>query len=263
MNTKIFFSDLDRTLIFSKKFLQEGKTPVLVEKKGEQAISYMTEEAVSLLEQIREECTFIPVSTRTYETMTRIGFIHEDMPEWMICDNGAHIYHKGQRVQEWEDHIQSKRAELKTTVQELENTMRYLFADRGLKATFNIEDLYLMVKFEEMTSEVRQSLEILNLSLRKKGYRLDINSRKAYLLPDYIRKEDAVRFLISSHGWQFTISAGDSHMDKDMLKETLYAIAPKHKSFPDDFMHVTERKGMKAGEETLHYVQHLLRYRKK
>lgn len=263
MKTKVFFSDLDRTLIFSKKFLQEGLRSVLVEKKGETPISYMTEEAFSLLGQVREESNFIPVSTRTYETMTRIGFIHENMPEWMICDNGAHIYHKGERVQEWEEHIQSKRADLKTTVQDLERTMRFLFADRGLKATFNIEDLYLMVKFEEMTGEVRQSLEILNISLRKKGYRIDVNSRKAYLLPDYIRKEDAVRFLINHQGWEFTISAGDSHMDKDMLRETLYAIAPSHKSFPDDFMHVTERKGMKAGEETLHYVQHLLRYRKK
>lgn len=263
MSKKVFFSDLDRTLIFSNKFLQKGLTPVLVETKGEKAISYMTKEAFSLLEQVRKESIFIPVSTRTYETMTRIGFIQDNMPEWMICDNGAHIYHNGERVQEWERHIQSKRNELKTTVKELEKTIQHIFEDRGLKATFNIEDLYLMVKFEEMTWEIRQSLEILNISLRKKGYRIDVNSRKAYLLPEYIRKEDAVRYLINSQGWGFTISAGDSLMDKDMLKETSYAIAPKHKSFPDDFMHVTERKGMKAGEETLHYVQHLLRYRKK
>lgn len=263
MNPKVFLSDLDRTLIFSNKFLQKGVTPVLVESKGEKPISYMTKEAFTLLEQVRNECLFIPVSTRSYETMTRIGFIQENMPEWMVCDNGAHIYHNGERLIEWEEHIQGKRNALKTTPKEVEQTIRYLFEDKGLKAIFNLEDLYLMVKFEEMTGEVRQSLEILNISLRKKGYRIDINSRKAYLLPDYIRKEDAVRFLIEKQGWNFTLSAGDSYMDKDMLRETTYAVAPKHKSFPDDFMHVTERKGMKAGEEILHYVQHLLRYRKK
>jgi HAD superfamily hydrolase (TIGR01484 family) len=256
----VFFSDLDRTLIFSKKFIKEGTDSLVVEQKGEKPISYMTREAFSLLQQVKKESVFIPVSTRTWETMTRVGFVHEELPEWMVCDNGAHIYHNGERLQEWEDHIDKKRNELNLSASQLEDTIRHLFADKGLKEIFNRENIYLMVKFEEMTWEVRQSLEVLNLSLRKKGYRMDINSRKAYLLPDYVRKEDAVEFLIKKHGWDFTISAGDSLMDLEMLRKTIYAIAPKHKSFEENFMKVTNQKGLLAGEETLHYVQHLCRY---
>lgn len=256
----VFFSDLDRTLIFSKKFLSGNLDSIAVEQKEGKSISYMTRKALSLLQEVRKESLFIPVSTRTWETMTRIDFIQEDLPEWMICDNGAHIYLNGVKLEKWEAYIEDKRKAQLLSVAELERAIQYVFEDKGLKAIFNRENIYLMVKFEEMTAEIRQILEVLSYPLKKKGFRMDINSRKAYLLPDYVRKEDAVAFLIKEYDIPFTISAGDTFMDLDMLRKTTYAIAPKHKSFPHDFMKITHQKGMMAGEELLHYIQYLCRY---
>lgn len=260
MNRKtVFFSDLDRTLIFSKKFIKDGIESVVVESKGDKAISYMTKQALSLLKEIHNECTFIPVSTRTFETITRVDFIQEFKPEWMICDNGTHIYHNGERLKAWEDLINSKRDAHNLKASTLESMIKSTFEDKGLKEIFNREDIYLMVKFEEMSGEVRQHLECLNLAIRDKGYRMDINSRKAYFLPDYVRKEDAVGFLINEYGLEHTISAGDSLMDLEMLRKTTYAIAPHHKTFSDTFMDITSDKGMQAGEEILKYVKKIIK----
>lgn len=258
---KVFFSDLDRTLIFSRKFVKEEISSVVVERKEGKPLSYMTKEAMSLLQQLRREVLFIPVSTRTWGTMTRIDFIQQDIPEVMVCDNGAYIYLHGKKDETWERHVASKRDTHATPVVSLETEVRDMFLGIGLKDVVNRDNLYLVLKFNEMTWEIRQMLEILHLSLRKRGYRVEVNSKKAYVLPNYITKENAVLYLIEQHAWKFTVSAGDSYMDAGMLRATQYAIAPKHKSFEEDFMIITNQEGIKAGEEILHLVQHICRYK--
>jgi HAD superfamily hydrolase (TIGR01484 family) len=260
-SSKVFFSDLDRTLIFSRKFVKKENSIVVVERKGEKPISYMTKEAMSLLQQLRREVLFIPVSTRTWDEITRIDFIHQDIPDIIVCDNGAYIYLHGKKDATWEQHVASKRDTHATPVASLETEVRDMFLDRGLKDVVNRDNLYLVLKFNEMTWEIRQMLEILYFSLRKKGYRVEVNSKKAYVLPNYITKENAVQYLMEKHAWKFTVSAGDSYMDVGMLRATQYAIAPKHKSFEEDFMIITNQEGIKAGEEILHLVQHICRYK--
>ena len=62
----IFASDLDGTLIFSKKHC-EGITEcteiVLVEKNGQKEISYMTKKSVEILKAMSKLAIFIPVTT--------------------------------------------------------------------------------------------------------------------------------------------------------------------------------------------------------
>lgn len=73
----IYASDLDRTLIFSHRFLDEhkyNKKIVLVEDKDGKEISYMSELAYNKLQEINnnKDITFIPTTTRSLEEYNRI-----------------------------------------------------------------------------------------------------------------------------------------------------------------------------------------------
>ena len=70
----LYFSDLDRTLIYSKKFLKEDLKEVPIEKYEGEYISFMTEKSINLLREINEKNIFIPCTTRSIEQYERIDF---------------------------------------------------------------------------------------------------------------------------------------------------------------------------------------------
>lgn len=258
MKRKIaFFTDLDRTLIYSSKFLDEFIESVCVEKSGEKEISFMTKKSLSLLYTVQQKVSFIPVSTRTYSQMTRIDFIRNSLPEWMVCDNGAHIYYHGKLWEEWEELIQSKTKRLKISQNELKGLMIETFQEQGLKEIVH-HSLYLIMKFQEMTGEIRGMLEVLSLSLRPLGFYIETNSNKAYILPLDVRKEKAVNYLMRKNKYDYTISAGDSRMDMGMLELTDKAIAPYHRTFKKDTIKLTKVFGIRAGEEILVNIMSIL-----
>lgn len=250
MSRTVFFSDLDRTLIYSKKFLSEQVDCIPVEKKEGREISYITRDSLSLFKEMQKQVTFIPVSTRSLDTMNRIQMLKDNPPEWMVSDNGLHIYHRGSKLPEWEALIQKAKSK-QIDISKSEESIWKMFEDKGLKAIINFENVYLMLKFEEMTGEVRTYMEMLNLSLRNEGYRVEVNSRKAYIMPESVRKEKAVKFLMNLLKPTYTIGAGDSLMDIGMLLLTKQSFVPKHRSFRSKVGNVTKQTGIKAGEEIL------------
>ena len=75
MKNVILFSDLDRTIIHSSKFLKESINPEIVEfNKDKKPISYMEKEALLLLNELSNNLLFIPVTTRSLEQYKRIEF---------------------------------------------------------------------------------------------------------------------------------------------------------------------------------------------
>lgn len=147
---------------------------------------------------------------------------------------------------------------LQKPVTALVEVVEQVLYEYGLKDVRVYENRFLMLKFDQMTTEIKQQLEELNQVFQQMGYRIEINSRKAYVLPDCIRKEHAVAFLLGKMNGKISISAGDSVMDLEMLRLTNYAIAPKHKTFAEDFMCVTHHEGLVAGEEILHYIKKVI-----
>lgn len=253
----VFFTDFDRTMIFSNRFADENIESTCVEYKEGRAMSFMTGNAIALLEEVKQSVIFIPVTTRTWELITRVNFINTDMPEWLVCSNGGRIYHNGERSQEWDAIMQQERENHPYSIQEIKTSLQTKLKKGSIKKMLIYENSYLMIKFKKIKPNIKKKLDKVNKSLLQKGYRIEISSNKAYIIPDFIRKERAVAYLIEKLKTDVTISAGDSIMDVGMLALTDYAIAPKHKTFEDDFMQITMNKGLAAGEEILHYVKHL------
>ena len=49
----IFATDLDRSLMFSSKFIENNMSPICIETLEGKEISYMLEESLSLLDKIK------------------------------------------------------------------------------------------------------------------------------------------------------------------------------------------------------------------
>lgn len=253
----VLFTDFDRTMIFSKRFLDESVDSTCIEYKEGKPMSFMTNNAITLLDEVKQKLVFIPVTTRTWELITRVDFIKEDMPEWLVCCNGGRIYHNGEQLQEWEKMMQQEREKLQYPVNTVGTVFRQVFQSDVLEEVLIYEQCYVMVKFDKMTQEIERLLEKLQPTIQQMGYRIEVSSRKAYVFPNFIRKERAVQFLIDKLNVEVSISAGDSIMDLEMLRLTDYAVAPNHKTFEENFMEVTQHTGLLAGEEILRYIQRI------
>ena len=94
----LFTSDLDRTLIYSKRMMDNfppATTPVVAERLDGEAMSMMTEATTKLLLQVHEQTLFVPVTTRAVHQYERIHLIKDLCPTFAITSNGGTILENG------------------------------------------------------------------------------------------------------------------------------------------------------------------------
>ena len=70
----IFFSDLDRTLIYSKNFIKDRDKLHCIEVLDGKEISYISKDTIKLLKKVLQDKKFIPTTTRSIELFTRLKF---------------------------------------------------------------------------------------------------------------------------------------------------------------------------------------------
>lgn len=109
-------SDLDRTLIYSSAALQlampDAEAPRLlcVEIYEHRPLSYMTETAAGLLEDLAGGTVFVPTTTRTREQYFRIH-LPGPAPRFAICANGGHLLVDGESDPDWQTQVRDRLAE--------------------------------------------------------------------------------------------------------------------------------------------------------
>jgi len=100
-------SDLDRTIIFSKKFLNEEiykeHQPVCIEYYKNEPISFVTQKTYNYLTKVLEnkdkDKIFVPTTTRSLEQFRRIRILNK-FP-YAIVANGGIILKDNKPLKEW------------------------------------------------------------------------------------------------------------------------------------------------------------------
>jgi len=251
----MFFSDLDRTIIYSTRFI-DPPMPFLVtpvESLKGRHISHMTLDSYESLQELRSRIEFVPVTARTIDEVLRISFIHKDIPTWMVCENGKVIYHKGKRLREWDDLVGNKLLQQQKDLNEATKTFLYLAKVHGV--TLNtLNEFAFLFKTENGSERFIEDLQKKKEWFREYGCRLYNSGRKVYFMPSILNKGNAVRYLIQTLKPEKTVGAGDSTMDISFLKEVTYPVAPQHHTIPQCPYPVTSQTGMKAGEQIIQYA---------
>lgn len=254
----IFATDLDRTLIYSNKFLDEATMPYKsIEIYKEKPISYISLEALKLLKVVHQKTKIIPVTTRNYEQYHRIEVFKDELtPDVYIINNGGTIYVQGTEDAYWKLHIDSHIEALKKGYNEVLDY--FLESYKGPIERYKKSDDLIWLILGDKNQIDWETVKAFEAHYARWGWKIDVNGRKIYLYPEFINKWDAVDYVRNTY---FTgeniIAAGDSLFDYDMVHGAKWGIIPKGSWIEDKCkpsIRVTSNEGLMASEEILKTV---------
>lgn len=257
----LFASDLDQTLIYSRRSMgseveeDELKEVERVEGKPQ---SFMTERSQAALWSLGESTVFLPVTTRTQAQYERVTGIYEgeEPPQFAVTSNGAVILENGVPIREWSDRIRKQCVSRKTIIQELMPEVERHFSEDWVLRVREADDwfVYLIIDRERFPEE---NLGFYTETFRKIGWEMSLQGRKLYLMPESITKAGAMEYVKERIGADYVIAAGDSLLDRCLLESADIGILPAHgeaarSDIPmPEHIEITEKQGIKAGEEIL------------
>lgn len=242
-----FISDLDNTLIYSR---QKG---VCVERLEKKELTYMTPDAKRTFLALLKERNFlfIPCTARSYEQTSRVEFV-QHLP-YLICDMGGSIYIHGRLDNEWERIQQEKGCRNKPAI-EAEKLWIQKHLHIPYQKIHSNRDLFFVVAFtnREIAQQAWERIK------GRSGFYLQyhLQGRKLYCTPTGLDKSRAVEYLKKKYCLEKIYTAGDSFFDEDFTKLGI-PLLPAHAEFSYGGFR-TEHTGMKAGEEIVKELSHLM-----
>lgn len=255
----IFASDLDRTLIYSERFLEGTSCQVSLVEGGKYR-SYMTGPAVELLRQIAWQMTFVPCTTRTIEQYRRIQlFQREIIPRYAVVSNGANLIIGGVLDLSY----QAKLNQILATDCMAPGDMLMEFSKIASTEWAGPMRQADGVFYYCIIDRPKAPLEVIQAFTRwaeSKRWVVSVQARKLYLVPRMVNKWAALERVMELTGDERVIAAGDSLLDLPLVQGAEYAISPSHgelylqhqdQGASWDF---TKAQGIMAGEELLKTV---------
>jgi hydroxymethylpyrimidine pyrophosphatase-like HAD family hydrolase len=257
-----FFTDLDRTLIYSKRFINiPSDKVVLAERDGEKEIAYMTSCGLELLEDLSRKITIIPVTTRNHMEYKRIHILQKLNLKYYIINNGAEIYIDDKKDEKYSSLIKNEMKHLNYGFDTALQKFIDVFDKKSVKL-YRLSDDYLWVIVINNEIFDLDSLEDLKKLMSKEGWQISRTGKKVYIVPNCISKWKAVKHLNDNYLHQPVISAGDSYMDMEMITNSEMSIIPRGCELEEQMplSSLTKSSGIKAGEEILLYIKETLIY---
>jgi hypothetical protein len=255
----IFASDLDRTLIYSSKFLNEkGDTSGLqvVETKEGRPTSYMTNKSIRLLHDLVSHAMFLPVTTRNIEQYHRISFFQKEIiPEYAITCNGGVIFKNGEPDQEWENYIRHNLENYSAPLEYVFEKMKEMQSKTWAHSLKKVENLFLLLIVSPNLLPL-EKVEKLSLWAEENGWFVSLHGKKLYVIPKSVNKWDAVQYIREKTGKKTVYTAGDSDLDLCLIEGGHFGMIPKHGDTAKTHPHLiqTVQEGMTASEEIIETI---------
>ncbi len=241
-----------------QKYPVEGKvTPI--EFKDEEAISFMSQHSIDLLQQINKTNLFVPVTTRAVYQYERILLFQKMIkPKYAITSNGGTILIDGKPDAEWNKLIRLKLSENSIPNEDLLKVFAKIRHEDWVEREFYIDELFYMFQVDRGRI-VHTELVAFEIELLKLGWRSFLHGRKLYILPTALNKAFAVSHLQSKLDYEIHVAAGDSIMDYDMLVQADIGYSPKHgelfeKQGNDSKVKWLNENGTASSEELLRHL---------
>lgn len=221
----LYASDLDRTIIYSKKFIDEYNTGLEakpVEYKEDKVVSYIDSDVYDELHKIvkNESISFVPVTSRSSEEYHRIdlGFT----PEYAIIANGGVILHNGEVLDEWNKYVKSKIKHMEI----LDMLNLFMMEFSSVNSVRAVDGCYIFCKTSDPLNFDMEVHELQDMI--PKNWHITRQNNKVYVIPDHISKQIALRWLWHKLKQPYIVASGDGLLDLGMLSLANKAIIPSH-----------------------------------
>lgn len=223
----ILTSDLDRTLIFSKKLLIENEKYHAIESLKGEELSFMSNKTLMNVQLLNSEKQLIPVTTRSVEQYRRITVFQESPPQYAVTSNGGVILENGEISEAWKVIIQNKMASLDSNFEQMKSNLVDYFSWNFVLRMHEVENLFfvLIVDPEQVTqSHIAEWEEFF----RNSHWSFHLQGKKLYVIPNFLTKGHAVDYIKQIIKPDFHYAAGDSVLDLSMLTIANEYFVPAH-----------------------------------
>lgn len=259
----IFASDLDRTIIYSNKFINDDVKDhniKNIEIYNNEEISFVTEEGIGKLKDISKKILFVPVTTRTIEQFNRIRFSEHLIDfKYVVTSNGGNIIVDGQVDKEYNLKVKKKIEDSYSIEAMVELFKKNIYSDTWVKKFRVADELFFYCVMEEDKAPMDEIMDFGREMVAPKDWNLVKNGRKLYMIPNCVSKGLALEEIARRTGEVEIVSSGDSIVDIEMLRASKTFIIPKHGELygldiKSDRIIRTENEGLLAGLEIIDYV---------
>lgn len=257
----IFASDLDRTLIYSKKFVTTNEGIRLIEKKGDEEISFMTDIAIKKLDELSKEILFVPVTTRTIEQYKRISILKDIAPKYAIVSNGGNILVDGELDVQWSQIVKNKIKKECLPFEDVLLKFKEIESNDWVINRRMADDLFSYCIVDRENIPIKKLYAFIDW-LNNYNWKVSLQGRKLYFVPKCVCKWEATKYIKERENIDFVVAAGDSLLDLPMLKMADVGIAPRHGEIykvhrqieEDTNITFTQKEGIFASEEILEKI---------
>lgn len=249
------FSDLDRSIIYSKRFLGNNERELEIEIYKNENISYISKKTIELIKEINKYNYFIPTTTRTIEQFKRIEFKKYDLNfKYSITSNGGNILIDEQIDKEYNLFINEK-LEQSLNIKDCIKLFEEYKNIKGIKKLRKADNFFFYIVVDNNVFDLESIKDFIE-KIENFNWKMYINSSKIYFMPNKLKKSTAIKYLCDKLNLKNTFSIGDSIMDKDMLEFCDKSYLLNHgdlinKLKKEDKFLISRESGFKGTEEIL------------
>jgi hydroxymethylpyrimidine pyrophosphatase-like HAD family hydrolase len=254
--------DLDRTLIYSGRaaLVPAGQAlPLIcVELYDENMQSFMTATALDKLNELAQQCVFVPSTTRTKEQLLRINFPNLPLSRYQVAANGGVILVDGAVDRAWRTHIQDQVREGAAPMKEVWTYLKTFRDPTWMLRLRRAEDLFCFAVVDRATMPV-EVLAAMTAWTAARGWKTSIQGRKVYFVPEVLQKSAAVAEVARRVGARRILAAGDSLLDVPILELADRGVRPGHGELAQtgwraDHITTLTQRGVLAGEAIVDWL---------
>lgn len=260
--TALIASDLDRTLIYSRRFF-DTPPPLrqCVEIYEGEPISFMTDQAAESLRRLAAGHLVVPTTTRTVAQYRRITLPGAPF-RYAITSNGGNILIDGEPDPLWTSTVAAQISECGPPLTEVMAELQTRIRDSWVRSVRVAEDLFCYLVVDE-AALAEDFVTGWRQWCAGRGWAVSQQGRKIYMVPAPLCKSRAVAELhgrLTSSGelpdGAPIVAAGDGALDAGLLELADAAIRPAHGElhaleWHRTHLQVTTRSGARAADEIL------------